>query len=51
MSTDADALDTWARQAETGVRDAGGRLLSPLVASGVAAGLLLMWATGLLISL
>ncbi len=33
------------------LRDAGGRLLSPLVASGVAAGLLLMWATGLLISL
>ncbi len=33
------------------LRDAGGRLLSPLVASGIGAGLLLMWATGLLISL
>jgi ZIP family zinc transporter len=33
------------------LRDASGRLLSPLVASGVGAGLLLMWATGLLISL
>jgi zinc transporter ZupT len=33
------------------VRDAGGRLLNPLTASGVMAGLLIMYATGLLISL
>jgi len=33
------------------LRDAAGRLLSPLVASGMVAGLLLMYVTGLLISL
>jgi zinc transporter, ZIP family len=33
------------------VRDAGGRLLNPLSASGIVAGLALMYATGLLISL
>jgi ZIP family zinc transporter len=32
------------------VRDAGGRLLNPLAASGMVAGLALMYATGLLIS-
>jgi ZIP family zinc transporter len=33
------------------IRDAGGRLLNPLAAGGIVAGLLLMYATGLLISL
>ncbi|HEX2071927.1 MAG TPA: ZIP family metal transporter [Thermoleophilaceae bacterium] len=33
------------------VRDAGGRLLNPLASSGMVAGVLLMYATGLLISL
>jgi len=33
------------------LRDAGGRLLSPLVATGMVTGLLLMYVTGLLISL
>ncbi len=33
------------------VRDAGGRLLHPLAATGVVTGLLLMYATGLLISI
>jgi zinc transporter ZupT len=33
------------------IRDAGGRLLNPLAAGGVVAGLLLMYATGLLISI
>jgi zinc transporter, ZIP family len=33
------------------IRDAGGRLLHPLAATGVLTGLLLMYATGLLISL
>jgi zinc transporter, ZIP family len=33
------------------VRDAGGRLLNPLAASGMLAGVLLMYATGLLISI
>lgn len=33
------------------LRDAGGRLLNPLAASGMAVGVLLMYATGLLISL
>ena len=33
------------------VRDSGGRLLHPLAAAGVVSGLLLMYATGLLISL
>jgi ZIP family zinc transporter len=33
------------------LRDAAGKLLNPLVASGMAAGVLLMYATGLLISL
>jgi ZIP family zinc transporter len=32
------------------LRDAGGRLLNPLAAAGMVAGLLLMYATGLLIS-
>jgi zinc transporter, ZIP family len=33
------------------IRDAGGRLLNPLAAGGIVSGLLLMYATGLLISL
>jgi zinc transporter, ZIP family len=38
-------------QVAPAVRDASGRLLHPLAAAGVATGLLLMYATGLLISL